>query len=1164
MKFTGERFIMGQAVGDIVIEHLQRYKTVAELVKGKIVLDAACGEGYGSFILSENAASVVGIDISEQAVAYAQEKYNRDNLTYQCASIEKLPLDDNSVDMVVSFETIEHVDADLQRTFLQEIKRVLKPNGMLIMSSPDKLVYSDIRKFNNVYHVHEMYTDEFKGFLGEYFSHCTLFRQGIDNKRLGVIEPLDGEPLHDIRVMGALQMNPDEMQYIIAICSDDVISAVISDGLVSVMPFVLDSPVRIFVDCGNGFNEEDVLVGDVTKNGDEFIVRFDFVDMNNVMKLRFDPLEKCGCICRIWDLTSNIMGLSIKSDNAFDMLNDGAERFLNDDPQYSIMGDFAGIEFLEIVYHLELISLNELWKLMKDERDREFINKLQVMAEFEVQKIKASAELVAQKASLENLLHEIYNSRGYRLVQKYYGLRDAILPKNSVQRLFIKNVVKGAVNYKKTLSLINSGNVSKVIRDIKRGNARQLMVKIDSKMNSTAVQNFVNQANLVYNNDLLAPLINELWDESIVFDIVVPIYNAFEFAKKCIESVYENTDVCYELYLINDCSTDERISSFLEELATQPQPQNLKKLHIIKNEENLGFIKSVNKGMLLGQNHVVLLNTDTEVPSEWLRRLARPVLDDKKVASVTPFSNCATICSFPNFCEDNELPEGMNIATLDKVFAEYGGNTLIELPTGVGFCMLINRQCLAEFGDFDTVYGKGYGEENDWCMRVYEKGYKNVMITNLFVYHKHGVSFAEHKDKGKEERIQENLELLNERYPEYTRLVADFIGRDVGRRQREFLQWIVFAQSNATREGVLFINHSSGGGTKVYQDKLISDWKADKRLYGIEIQADYKTLTLTDYNNDTEKVFNFDLDALDEGQFKRCIDAFSINLIYINQLVTYPLEKMINCIKAAQVEYVFFVHDFYAVCPTYTLLDNDGVYCNAQKDKDTCNTCLRKSNCTLTYDIAAWQRIFHDFLLGAKAVCAPSENTADIIKKYYKDIDITVKEHEVGSYIYNSFNAQTLDDEYLTIATLGAIGENKGAKIIYELVEKIRAANLPIRIKVIGSTNLQNEYYKSQDGILEITGPYDNTQVSELLARHRVSTVLISSICPETYSYTTSEAIASGYPVIAFNIGAPAERIKQHNCGWIVDEISSDAIMALLEKLVANRGLLRNKVYKMG
>ena len=165
----------------------------------------------------------------------------------------------------------------------------------------------------------------------------------------------------------------------------------------------------------------------------------------------------------------------------------------------------------------------------------------------------------------------------------------------------------------------------------------------------------------------------------------------------------------------------------------------------------------MNRGFELSKNNVVLLNTDTEVPPAWLSRLLRPLLEDKNIASVTPFTNSGEICSFPNFCENNDLISGLTVAQVDEIFARYGDLETSDMPTGVGFCMLLSRECINQVGTFDTIFGKGYGEENDWCRRTAAKGYKNVHVKNLFVWHKHGASFAERQDKSKQQRLQENL-----------------------------------------------------------------------------------------------------------------------------------------------------------------------------------------------------------------------------------------------------------------------------------------------------------------------------------------------------------------------------------------------------------------------
>ena len=1166
MKFTGERFIIGQTLGDIVVEHLQRYQSVSEFVKGKIVLDAACGEGYGSYILSNFADKVFGIDISIEAIEYAREKYNNCNLEYRCASINNIPLQDNSVDVIVSFETIEHVTFDLQKEFLAEIKRVLKPDGILIISSPDKRTYSDIRNFNNIYHVHEMYKDEFKNFLKKYFKNATFFKQGIDNKRLGIIEYDEEFILEEVKLIKPFDINPDEMQYIIAVCSDYNIDKNLTDKFVSVMPFSQESPVRVFVDCGNGFNEEDVVIGSVNDNGTGR--NFDLSKFNNIRGLRFDPVEHFGCYCKIKRIESNVQNLTVNPINAFDSSADGNDRFLNCDPQYEFVGDFSGITFLNIEYDIELITKEKVVDFLLKEYqvklgDLNFAKSVNLELGQEIKSLLAKIDLLIEKNSeLENIcnakdneLKMIYSSRGYRLVQKYYSFRDFLLPKNSLRRLFVKNIVKGTLQIKKNKNLLNKHNVSKVCYYLQKGEIKALIRKIDTKLNSIPKNILVDKKYISYCNNMIKDN-NVIINDSIVVDIIIPIYNAYDFTKRCIEAVYENTDINFNLFLVNDCSPDNRIREILDDLKIKNKPPKLKELVIIDNNENLGFIASVNKAMLLSKNHVVLLNTDAEVPENWLSRLVNPLLLDSKIASITPYSNSATICSFPEFCKDNDLSIGMQLNEIDSIFRLYGGTETVDIPTGVGFCMLMNRECIEKYGMFDSIYGKGYGEENDWCMRTFEEGYHNVMITNLFVYHKHGVSFLEHKDKLKQDRINENLSILESRYPQYNELVQNFIKSDILKINREFLKSIFEVKQNPSLDGVLFINHSMGGGTKVYQNNLI-DGLIDKRSYTFELQADLSTIILKDCKR--KKEFLFDINLIDENMFVKLLEAFEIKLIYINQLITYPLLKMMNLIRNSNVNYIYFIHDYYAVCPSFNLVNNNNKYCYMESNNDICNKCLEKLNMPSKVDIKLWRNLFNDFLKGAFSVIAPSNSAKEIVNNYYPEVKVIVKEHDTSKTLFNSFRAEFLNDEYLKIGIIGAISDIKGNNILNDLIKLSKQRGIKVRYIVIGITSLYNSFYKSEDGLLEVTGPYDNKKISELLSQYRIGMVLIPSICPETYSYTTSESIYSGYPTISFDIGAPAERIKKYNAGFIIEKISAESLMEIIERILKDKSLLLNR-----
>ncbi|MEQ1527380.1 MAG: methyltransferase domain-containing protein [Gallionella sp.] len=176
LQWTGERYLPN-VEGQVELEHVHRYAIAREVVRGKTVLDIASGEGYGSNFLAEVAAQVIGVDISEAAVAHAQEKYHRQNLEFRVGSCAEIPLESASVDVVVSFETIEHHVQ--HEEMMREIRRVLRPDGVLIMSSPDKHEFTEVHNYSTHFHVKELYRDEFETLLEKYFPHVRLYGQRV-------------------------------------------------------------------------------------------------------------------------------------------------------------------------------------------------------------------------------------------------------------------------------------------------------------------------------------------------------------------------------------------------------------------------------------------------------------------------------------------------------------------------------------------------------------------------------------------------------------------------------------------------------------------------------------------------------------------------------------------------------------------------------------------------------------------------------------------------------------------------------------------------------------------------------------------------------------------------------------------------------------------------
>jgi SAM-dependent methyltransferase len=225
LAFTGERFTP-ECVREIWYEHMARYAMAAHVCKGARVLDVACGEGYGSHLLALVAAEVDGADIDAESVAHARGRYQRDNLRFHQADATALPFDDDGFDVITSFETLEHLEA--QQALLKELHRVLRPGGVLLISSPDKHTYSDLPGFNNPYHVRELYREEFEDLLSAEFAHHRLYGQKLAFQSL--CWRLDG-PVSTVHADTAESPSAEKVAlseglgmapiYFIAACSDD-------------------------------------------------------------------------------------------------------------------------------------------------------------------------------------------------------------------------------------------------------------------------------------------------------------------------------------------------------------------------------------------------------------------------------------------------------------------------------------------------------------------------------------------------------------------------------------------------------------------------------------------------------------------------------------------------------------------------------------------------------------------------------------------------------------------------------------------------------------------------------------------------------------------------------------------------------------------------------
>ncbi len=215
-EFTGERVIPGEVDVDLFNEHMARYAFATRLARGKRVLDAGCGAGYGSAALAQAAASVIGVDVAEDAVDYAREQYAGPNVSFEQGSCTTLPFGDAAFDLVVAFEVIEHLED--WRGFLREAKRVLTPGGQFIVSTPNRLYYTESRGAQgaNPFHVHEFEFEEFRSELSAVFPHVSMF---LENHMEGVtFQPHEASETVDVKIEAG-SAAPDESHFFIAVCA---------------------------------------------------------------------------------------------------------------------------------------------------------------------------------------------------------------------------------------------------------------------------------------------------------------------------------------------------------------------------------------------------------------------------------------------------------------------------------------------------------------------------------------------------------------------------------------------------------------------------------------------------------------------------------------------------------------------------------------------------------------------------------------------------------------------------------------------------------------------------------------------------------------------------------------------------------------------------------
>ncbi len=420
------------------------------------------------------------------------------------------------------------------------------------------------------------------------------------------------------------------------------------------------------------------------------------------------------------------------------------------------------------------------------------------------------------------------------------------------------------------------------------------------------------------------------------------------------------------IIVIDDRSPEPKLAALLDRLAAAGS------ITLLRNKRNLGFVASVNRGMRhAGTHDVALLNSDTMVPPGWLRRLQAQAYAGERIASVSPLSNNATICSFRGY-EGGPMPAGVTLAGVDAACRSVNAGRYADAPTTVGFCMYIRRAARDAVGPFDAeTFGKGYGEENDFCLRASALGWRHHIACDTFVRHAGGVSFAADADIG----ISRAYAILTERYPDYALRIAQFVDAADTEPFRFAATMALFRASDLPT--ILVLSHQLDGGVRRHVHDIVR-WDAGRANYLVLEPASRGVALSVPALPGLPKLV---LAAERWRDVAAVARSAGVIRVHIHHLMGLDLDVRALIFELA-VKFDVTLHDYFAICPQVTLLPwSAGLYCG-EPGPAGCDACIAQRPSHGATDILSWRLRWAWQFHEAERVFVPSRDALERLRRH--------------------------------------------------------------------------------------------------------------------------------------------------------------------------------------
>ena len=643
--------------------------------------------------------------------------------------------------------------------------------------------------------------------------------------------------------------------------------------------------------------------------------------------------------------------------------------------------------------------------------------------------------------------------------------------------------------------------------------------------------------------------------------IVIPVYNAYDEVQECIKSVFRNTSIPARLLIINDGSPDERIAPLLEWADTFPN------VEVLTNNPNQGYTRTINRGIRHAENDdIILLNSDTVVGPHWLQNIKIAAYQDIDIGTVTAVSDNSGAFSIPNVGCVNERPAWLERDELVRLFYQNSNLIYPQTPTGSGFCIYIRRELFEHIGLFDEeAFPRGYGEENDFCMRAMHAGWKQVVDERTLVYHVRSASFKEEK----ETLYRSGRTVVDRRYPEYKEVATGFVHsvemNNMRYAARKLIKLPPIAFSRRPLPKVLYVIATQTGGTPQTNRDLMGGLK--ERYSTMLLHCDSRQISVYDTSKGDQilcdrfelnnpitlsKHFSSEYDSI----ITYILIKYGIELLHIRHFAWHSI-SLPRVAQQLGIPVILSLHDFYVICPTVNLLDENLKFCggNCTDTEGDCKTSIwQKAKYAPRLKnnyIHSWRKMMPKVFEYVDAFVTTANSAKEQIIEIYpqlKEAKFKVIPH--GRNFHHLLKGSNLSiqppvaGEPLKILFPGNTGPHKGANLIAQ-INKLDLENR-IEFHFLGRVS------KELDSIGIHHGTYARDDFDLHIKKIRPHYIGLFSIWPETYCHTLTESWASGIPVIAIDKGAVGERIRTHGGGWLVDTVEPEEIYNHLLKIASS------------